>query len=345
MLPFSHRRATVAAGLVLALAASSAAVLAPSSASAAPGPDDVRRDFSATQQSLGGVPDSPAGAATDCGVAGTPLDVVVPVSGISAGSALTDLEVTAAFTTHNWMGDVTMTLISPDGGSEFPLFGRTGAGTPTSCGDPSNLAGSYTFSDQASTEWSATAANPLSEPVMPPGTYRSAAVGSPGGPTLLTPQFTSVPDLNGNWILRVTDSGKGDTTSVTSASLGLSVDESCPAARDALALAQSDLVAVEQALTTAQQAVGAADVRLRLASKAVRKADKALKKAKKAKKNRQGKVAKAKQKLKKAQQTKRKKATALKVAIAAAASAEAEVTTAESAVAAAQSDVDSVCSD
>lgn len=338
MLTTARRRTTTAAaGLSLLLAAATTAFIAP--ATAAPGPGDVRRDFAADATTLGAVADG-----TGCGTAeGAPRDVAIPVSGLRPEVVLTDLEVTVELAPHNWMADISVVLISPDGGTSFPVFGRTLAATPTSCGDSTNLGGVYTFSDQATDDWSATAAALDSATAMPSGTYRSSEVGSPGTPSLLTPAFAAVPDLNGAWTLRVTDASASDTTSVLAASLGLTVDETCPDARDALASAQMGLSVAQGDLAAAASLQATATKALKKAKKQVAKAKKKLAKAKKASANRKAKVKKATKVLRAKKAAAKKKTKKLRAAKAVTAAAQVDVEAAEAAVAQAQGDVDGAC--
>lgn len=175
--------------------------------------------FPANAATLGAIPDR---GATGCGdPAGPARDVTFSVSGLSGAPSSVSLSITG---THTWIADVTATLIAPNATS-FVVFGRTGATTATSCGDSSDLAGPYNFTDSAAgTNWWAAAATAGSTTAIPTGDYRTTAIGpqpvantSPA--TNLSAAFAGVADPNGTWILRLTDSGGGDTGTITAAAL------------------------------------------------------------------------------------------------------------------------------
>ncbi|HMS10083.1 MAG TPA: FG-GAP-like repeat-containing protein, partial [Pyrinomonadaceae bacterium] len=169
--------------------------------------------FPANAGTLGAIPDGGPG----CGVpAGTNREVTFTVSGLSGSP--TNVEVDMTFSpVHTWGGDVTATLIAPNG-TQFAIFGRRGAATPTACGSGNDLAGPYGFADSAAaTNWFTVAGTPT-----PAGDYRSTEVGGSatgGTVTSINPAFASVPDANGTWTLRVNDSGGGDTGTVSAATL------------------------------------------------------------------------------------------------------------------------------
>ena len=128
--------------------------------------------FPANAPSLGLIPDGVSGCA---GAPGTPLNVTFNVSGLSGAPTAVSVNLTG---THTWMGDVTATLIAPDSTS-FLLFGRTGTTSPTACGDSSDIAGPYNFTDSAAgTNWWAAAATAGAGAAIPTGDYRTTA----GGP-------------------------------------------------------------------------------------------------------------------------------------------------------------------
>ena len=168
--------------------------------------------FHADPATLGQIPDSVGEVGTD----GPPLFVSIPVSGGVGG--VTTVSVSMAIT-HSWMGEITATLISPDGTAHV-LYGRTLATSPTDWGSDHDLNGTYSFSDAASGNfWTAA----MSEPV-PPGAYRTSAIGGfPGatGPvTAMNPVFNNR-EPNGTWRVRFTDSARLDVGVVSALSITL----------------------------------------------------------------------------------------------------------------------------
>lgn len=169
--------------------------------------------FPATPASLGPIPD---GLASSAYAPGLPRDVTFQVTGIGA---VETVSVTMAFNpAHTWGGDVTATLIAPDGTSHV-IFGRRNVNTANGAGSDANLAGPYTFSDRGVLNfWLAT-----SDPVAP-GSYRTVASGGPfaiGTQTVMDPVFRGHAG-NGTWTLRVVDGHLQDTGAVSAASLTLS---------------------------------------------------------------------------------------------------------------------------
>ena len=73
--------------------------------------------FFADPATLGQIPDSVGEAGTD----GPPLFVSIPVTGGVGGVATVSVSMTIS---HSWMGEITATLISPDG-TPHVLYGRT----------------------------------------------------------------------------------------------------------------------------------------------------------------------------------------------------------------------------
>lgn len=179
--------------------------------------------FPANAGTLGAIPDGGPG----CGVpAGSNRDVTFTVSGLSGAPTNVEVSMTFGGPVHTWGGDVTATLIAPNG-TQFAVYGRRGSTTPTGCGSGNDLAGPYNFKDTAAaTNWFSVAGNPT-----PAGDYRSTTVGgtaTSGAVTSITPAFAGVADPNGTWTLRVNDSGGGDTGAVSAASL--TVDAAAPPA-------------------------------------------------------------------------------------------------------------------
>lgn len=167
---------------------------------------------------VGAIPDR---GATGCGPpAGPNLDVTFNVSGLTG--TVNDVNVSLTGT-HSWVGDLGATLIAPNNTSHV-LFSRTGATTATSCGDSSDLGGTYTFDDQASnTNWWQAAATAGSTSPVPVGAYRTTQAGpqataNNSPETSLNTAFNGV-SPNGTWTLRINDFGGGDTGSISAANL------------------------------------------------------------------------------------------------------------------------------
>ena len=152
---------------------------------------------------LGAIPDNAPAAG---------LDTTFAVSGITAGIADLNLSFTA---THTWVGDISVTLIAPGGSPSASLFVRPNfAGT--GFGSSSDLGGTYVFVDPATLPapadfWVAAATNPVA-----PGTYFTSSANSAAA-TPLNAVFAglSPAQINGTWTLSFTDSGSGDTGSVS----------------------------------------------------------------------------------------------------------------------------------
>jgi len=158
------------------------------------------------------------------------LVVPIPVSGVSGG--FDDIAVSLDIA-HTYLGDVSVRLVAPDGVTSHLLFSHTGSTSAATCGLGADLDGIYGFSDRATDEpnggWWQAAATVLSPDAMPEAVYRTVAPGgegavSPAPPTLMTPVFRNLPDLNGAWTLRVRDSGGGDVGTVRGVSLTFTTD-------------------------------------------------------------------------------------------------------------------------
>lgn len=181
--------------------------------------------FSADAQSLGAIPDSPAGGQVCGDYTGPTRNVTFTVAGIPAGNQLTFVAV--AFTsTHTRVGDLRVTLLAPGGAASHLIFSQTGSTSSQNCGDSSNLNGSYTFLDAAPTNptfWQAAQLAGDAESV-PQGGYRATTAGGGGGGgglTLITPAFASVTNPNGVWTLLFQDGGEGDVGAISAATLTL----------------------------------------------------------------------------------------------------------------------------
>ncbi|HMO80172.1 MAG TPA: FG-GAP-like repeat-containing protein [Pyrinomonadaceae bacterium] len=178
--------------------------------------------FPANGATLGGIPDR---GAAGCGPPSGPArDVTFTVSGITAPLTTVQLGMTIS---HTWVGDVGATLIAPNGTSHVVFF-RTEATSATSCGDSSDLAGPYLFTDTPSCPaacvnwWDEAFFRTATQPLTA-GDYQTTAPGPDANPpapeTLMTPAFAGVPDPNGTWTLRLVDFGGGDVGTITAANL------------------------------------------------------------------------------------------------------------------------------
>lgn len=177
---------------------------------------------------LGAIPDG----ASPCHAPGVvaPRDVSFNVGGLSG--AVTDVNVSMAFggPNHSFIGDVTATLIAPNGTSHT-IFGRTLATTSTAFGDSSDLgAGPYIFDDSAAAPpsggWWQQATAAAATTAMATGTYRTTNSGGSGAvnpqpPTSINTAFAGVANANGIWTLRLTDGCNADTGAIAEASLTL----------------------------------------------------------------------------------------------------------------------------
>lgn len=182
------------------------------------------KTFAASPGTLGAIPDGLSGNCSSP-TPGAPRIVTFAVKGLK--DTITSVQAKMTFgTAHPWAGDITVVLIAPNSASQT-LFARTGSLTTLFCGDSSDLAGPYTFSDSATLSWW-TAAAATSAPI-PSGVYRSSGLGGPAvasapGNTLITPAFAGV-NPNGTWFLAVNDSINGDTGSVTAASVTITAKD------------------------------------------------------------------------------------------------------------------------
>lgn len=178
---------------------------------------------------LGAVPDA---TGTGCGTTVTAglRNVSFSVPSVP-GFAVTDLDVSMALT-HTWGGDLVARLVAPGGGTEHVLFGRVGAVTDPSCGDASDFAGTYVFSDFADPLsgglWEAAAGT---SGAIPQGSYFSTDSGGAGAvnpmpPTSIQASFAGLPAAAsaGTWTLRIEDHGSGDIGAISQATLSLCLD-------------------------------------------------------------------------------------------------------------------------
>jgi len=264
----------VAGGLLLGGAGPSQAGAA-GSADALPG----ARTFVGT--GTGSIPDGPA----ECGTGSGELNVVFHAfeSGMPE-RGLSDVRVTGLQIAHQYVGDLTVMLIAPNGASRV-LFGRTGA-TSTGSGDSSNLLGTYSFADDATGGWWAAAAAVGDGDAVAPGAYQASTVGgtaSSGAPVSLTSGFASVTNPNADWTLRFRDRCGGYTGAVTAATLELRPSPAaCPTQQSALTSAQAQVTSAAATVAAATSGATKADQAVTARKKAVAKAAATLKKARKA---------------------------------------------------------------
>ncbi len=174
------------------------------------------------------VPDAPA-TGSQCGnFTGTDIGIPITVSGINR--PITDIGVSITFpTAQNWGGDLNAILVAPNGASQI-IFGRIGATTLTHCGDASNWSGTYTFVDptvSSNNIW--TAASTVGDTVaIPPGIYMTTPRGGDGvsNPPAGTPFIATFANLspaqiNGQWTLRLRDTGQMGLITVNAVTLTL----------------------------------------------------------------------------------------------------------------------------
>lgn len=177
---------------------------------------------------LGAVPDGP-GTPTLCGADGTPRNVTFNVTGLTGPVSTVSVDMTFGAPVHTFVGDLTAVLIAPNGASHT-LFGYTGSTVSAGCGDSSDLAGPYTFTDTAAAPpsggWWQSATASGAAVALATGSYRTTARGGVGAtnpqpPTTMNTSFAGVANANGTWTLRLTDGGGGDTGSISAANLTL----------------------------------------------------------------------------------------------------------------------------
>ena len=125
---------------------------------------------------------------------------------------------------HASVGDLKLELIAPGATSGQPnrskvIFTRTGSSSGP--GDESTLDGTYVFADTAPvspTWWGKAASTGEGQPILS-GFYRASLAN--GSNTTITPDFFSVPNMNGTWTLRVSDGRGGGIGQITAASIDL----------------------------------------------------------------------------------------------------------------------------
>jgi len=179
----------------------------------------------------GPIPDG-TGVPTPCGNPGAPLNILFEVPALAG--PIVDVEV-AMSGAHTWLGDLTAELIAPDATTRHILFGSVGATSASHCGDASDFAGPYVFSDAAEPPhgglWQAATVAGAVEAV-PSGSYFTTGSGGHGAinpmpATSLAAAFggLSASQAMGFWVLRITDGGQGDTGSINTATLRLYIED------------------------------------------------------------------------------------------------------------------------
>ncbi len=177
---------------------------------------------------LGAIPDDDTGLGCGGTFGTSPVNVTFNVIGLTLPVA--DIDIATAFT-HTHVGDLDVVLIDPNGTGHI-LFARTGATSALACGDSSNLAGAYTFRDEAvgTNWWDEASSLPTATPLTP-GEYRTTESGgdgqvAPAPFTVLNNAFSGLPalDANGTWTLRIRDWAGGDIGSIDAAALSINQD-------------------------------------------------------------------------------------------------------------------------
>ena len=173
----------------------------------------------------------PGGAIPDSPATGVPGIFSTTINVPDAGSVLAFNNVSLNFGTgagatgaHTWVGDLVVTLTSPNGTNSQVLV-RTGSTTPTGFGSSSDIGGGpFRFVEVGGSSFPAAAAiNPV-----PPGTYNrfNNPLTAPNPPTDPDPfaAFLGGP-ANGTWTLRVEDWAGGDTGGLANWTLDIVVPE------------------------------------------------------------------------------------------------------------------------
>ncbi len=212
-------------------------------------------DFPANAGTLGAIPDYPVNAG-GCHVSGwVDKDVTFTVSGVSGAPTNVEIKNLTFSPAHTWGGDVTATLIAPNGTSSV-VFGRVGATTATAAGTSSDLAGPYGFRNTTDPNIWSVAANPF-----PSNTYTAVQSGGAGAvnpqPAInLDTAFAGVAAPNGTWTLRLRDGCDGDTGGVSAVTLtvdGAAVPVNAP--HDTTGDGKSDFTIVRAAAGLAQNSM------------------------------------------------------------------------------------------
>lgn len=181
----------------------------------------------------GAIPDA---TGMGCNAPGAALDLQFDVPAFP-GYLVEDVDVSLTFApAHMHAGDVVAVLSSPDRRRSRTLFGRTLTTVAEGCGDFSDLAGPYVFSDAATPPsggwWQAAAAG--NGPIAA-GSYFPTDAGGAGAidPMPATSMARIFAGLNsahgaGTWHVRVTDLAQGDTGAISAAQLTLQLRAPSP---------------------------------------------------------------------------------------------------------------------
>lgn len=149
----------------------------------------------------------------------------IPGSGMASSDILAphvgpvvDVTVELETFTHNWIGDLTVTLTSPDGVS-MDLMLRTGDpfGGGGGGGDSSNVGGDYIFADGGSDWWAAADAAGLTD-IIPEDTYEATTTG--GTVESFATTFGGGAS-EGTWTLTIADATGGTQGSISGWTLNL----------------------------------------------------------------------------------------------------------------------------
>lgn len=141
-----------------------------------------------------------------------PSGVSISINGVPSLSVINSVSITA---THSWAGDLIATLTNDTSAQTVILFSRPsylGSGF----GDSSDLAGTYTF-QAVGADFVAAAAGTTAP--IPVGAYRSSNGSATINTDLGANGFFAGAQAAGNWTLKVTDNGGGDTGSISAFSI------------------------------------------------------------------------------------------------------------------------------
>jgi len=181
--------------------------------------------FSATAQiftSAGGdisIPDGPNAPLCTAPAAYVCKDVLVsglPGSAILRGVSLTLID-------HEFIGSLEVEVRAPGGFPTFSPLSRSGAVSPTDCGNAGYIEGVYGFQDNAPGNWWATAATMTPTDIMPEATYFPSNPGGGPAPPAGTPNNTMSQTFsgstNGTWQVCTRDWGDNGGARLQLASL------------------------------------------------------------------------------------------------------------------------------
>ena len=137
---------------------------------------------------------------------------VVPAGQFSAG--IDKIRVKLVGLTHTYSGDLSCTLISPNGAKTATLFRRPGLSNTVPYGEESDFGGTYEFSDSFSSNlWTAAAVVGATTAIPSSGYHPSTTAGANSN---LTSIFAGAVTA-GTWTLKLTDSVDVDIGTISSA--------------------------------------------------------------------------------------------------------------------------------